>query len=49
MARRDPVISLSTSALLDGLATGLTRLAGRGMAGRKSARSWDWTPPAIGE
>ncbi|BDT93632.1 hypothetical protein IFM12275_36080 [Nocardia sputorum] len=49
MARRDPAMSLSTSALFYGLATGLTRLAGRNMAGRKSARLWDWTPPVIGE
>ncbi|MET9289870.1 FAD-dependent monooxygenase [Nocardia beijingensis] len=49
MARQDPAISLSTNALVYGLATGMTRLAGRGVAGRKSARLWDWTPPAIGE
>lgn len=49
MARQDPAMSLSTSALVYGLTTGLTRLAGRNMAGRKSARLWDWTPSVIGE
>ncbi|MEU6830919.1 FAD-dependent monooxygenase [Nocardia beijingensis] len=49
MARQDPAISLSTNAIVYGLATGLTRLAGRGMAGRKSAALWEWTPPTIGE
>jgi 2-polyprenyl-6-methoxyphenol hydroxylase-like FAD-dependent oxidoreductase len=49
MARKDPAISLSTNAFVYRLATGLTRLAGRGVAGRKSARLWNWTPPMIAE
>jgi 2-polyprenyl-6-methoxyphenol hydroxylase-like FAD-dependent oxidoreductase len=49
MARQDPKISLSTSALTYGLMTRLTRLAGGGVAARKAARLWDWTPPAPSE
>ncbi|WP_433631456.1 hypothetical protein [Nocardia sp. CA-120079] len=44
MARQDPRISLSTSPLVYGLLTRLTRLAG-GVAARKAARLWNWTPP----
>jgi 2-polyprenyl-6-methoxyphenol hydroxylase-like FAD-dependent oxidoreductase len=40
MARQDPKISLSTSALTYGLMTRLTRLAGNGLAARKAARLW---------
>ncbi|WP_063825005.1 FAD-dependent monooxygenase [Nocardia pseudovaccinii] len=40
MARQDPRISLSTSPLVYGLLTRLTRLAAR-----KAARLWNWTPP----
>ncbi|GAA4627663.1 FAD-dependent monooxygenase [Actinoallomurus vinaceus] len=45
MARQDPRISLSTSTLTYCLMTRLTRLAGGGVAARKAARLWDWTPP----
>jgi 2-polyprenyl-6-methoxyphenol hydroxylase-like FAD-dependent oxidoreductase len=47
MARQDPAISLSTSPVVYGLMTGLTRLAGGGVAARKAARLWDWTPPTL--
>ncbi|MEV5839581.1 hypothetical protein [Nocardia sp. NPDC052112] len=48
MARQDPRISLSTSGLAYALLTGLTRLAGGGVAARKAARPWDRTPPTVG-
>lgn len=46
MARQDPKISLSTNPLTYGLMTSLTRLAGGGVAARKTARLWDWSPPS---
>ena len=45
MARLDPKISLSTSALTYRLMTTLTRLAPAGISDRKTARLWSWTPP----
>jgi 2-polyprenyl-6-methoxyphenol hydroxylase-like FAD-dependent oxidoreductase len=47
MARTDPKLSLSTSGATYRLMTAMTRLASSGMARRKSARLWDWTPPAL--
>lgn len=47
MARQDPQISLSANALTYGLMTRLTRLAGGGVAARKAARLWNWTPPTL--
>lgn len=41
MARQDPKISLSTNALLYGLMTGVTQIAGGGIGARKSARLWN--------
>ncbi|NBH08273.1 FAD-dependent monooxygenase [Amycolatopsis sp. SID8362] len=49
LARQDPAVSLSTSPVVYGLAAGLTRLAGGGVAARKAARLWTWTPPVIGQ
>ncbi|MEV4020503.1 FAD-dependent monooxygenase [Nonomuraea angiospora] len=46
MARTDPKLSLSTSGATYRLMTAMTRLASSGVARRKSARLWDWTPPA---
>ncbi|WP_040700173.1 FAD-dependent monooxygenase [Nocardia vinacea] len=48
MARQDPRVSLSTSPLAYGLLTQLTRVTGGGIAARKSARLWNWTPPTVG-
>ncbi|MFF9563538.1 FAD-dependent monooxygenase [Leifsonia sp. NPDC014704] len=45
MARQDPKVSLSTSPLTYGLMTRLTRLVGGGIANRKAARLWEWSPP----
>lgn len=47
MARTDPRVSLSTSALVWGLSTGATRLASSALLQRKAARLWRWTPPAL--
>ncbi|MEV0388141.1 FAD-dependent monooxygenase [Nonomuraea sp. NPDC050643] len=47
MARTDPRLSLSTSGATYRLMTAMTRLASSGMARRKSARLWNWTPPAL--
>jgi 2-polyprenyl-6-methoxyphenol hydroxylase-like FAD-dependent oxidoreductase len=47
MARTDPKLSLSTSPAAYRLMTAMTRLASSGMARRKSARLWDWTPPVL--
>ncbi|MEU0564843.1 FAD-dependent oxidoreductase [Nonomuraea sp. NPDC005983] len=47
MARADPKLSLSTSAATYRLMTAMTRLASSGVARRKSARLWNWTPPAL--
>ncbi|MDR8411452.1 FAD-dependent monooxygenase [Nonomuraea sp. 3-1Str] len=47
MARTDPKLSLSTSGATYRLMTAMTRLASSGVARRKSARLWDWTPPAL--
>ncbi|MFI6369249.1 FAD-dependent monooxygenase [Nocardia sp. NPDC050630] len=47
MARTDPKVSLATNPVTYGAMTTLTRLAGPGVAARKAARIWDWTPPQI--
>lgn len=47
MARTDPRLSLSTSPATYRLMTTMTRLASSGVARRKSARLWDWAPPAL--
>ncbi|GAA2286773.1 FAD-dependent monooxygenase [Nonomuraea roseoviolacea subsp. roseoviolacea] len=47
MARADPKLSLSTSGTTYRLMTTMTRLASSGVARRKSARLWDWTPPTL--
>ncbi|MFD0684951.1 FAD-dependent monooxygenase [Actinomadura fibrosa] len=44
MARTDPRLSLSTSPVTYRLMTAMTRLASSGVARRKSARLWHWTP-----
>lgn len=44
LARQDPKLSLSANAVTYRLLTSLTRLAGGGVAARKSARLWSWTP-----
>ncbi|MCK2215318.1 FAD-dependent monooxygenase [Actinomadura sp. ATCC 31491] len=47
MARTDPRLSLSTSPATYRLMTTMTRLASSGVARRKSARLWEWAPPAL--
>ncbi|MEV1167641.1 FAD-dependent monooxygenase [Nonomuraea sp. NPDC049784] len=47
MARTDPRLSLSTTPATYRLMTAMTRLASSGVARRKSARLWDWTPPLV--
>jgi hypothetical protein len=45
MARTDPRISLSTSALTYAVSTTLISLVSSALLQRKAARLWDWTPP----
>jgi hypothetical protein len=45
MARQDPAVSLAANPVVYGLMTGLTRLAGGGIAASKAAPLWDWIPP----
>ena len=48
MARTDPKLTLSTSPFTYRIMTAMTRRVSSGVARRKSARLWDWTPPVVG-
>jgi hypothetical protein len=47
LARTDPGISLSTSALTYRVMTSLTRMTSSSLAERKTAWLWDWAPPPL--